>query len=178
MLFEIALVQRLSLLLGHPTYALGVLLAGLIAATGAGSLLSERLPLASRRLALGLPLAAALMVLSAREVVEVVIAATITESLGIRALASLAVILPAGLLLGCMVPLGMRLWRRGPGDATPWYWGLNGVFGVLASTAAVAISIHAGTVWSFRAAALAYVCLALATGRVTPGREPPPRAGA
>ena len=45
MLMEIALIQRLSVLLSHPVYALGILLFTMILSTGIGSLLSERLPL-------------------------------------------------------------------------------------------------------------------------------------
>jgi len=45
MLTEIALIQRLTVLLSHPIYALGILLFTLIASTGIGSLVSDRLPL-------------------------------------------------------------------------------------------------------------------------------------
>src|SRR5262249_16339390 len=43
MFLEIALIQRLSLFLGHPTYALGILLFTLISSAGVGSFLSDRL---------------------------------------------------------------------------------------------------------------------------------------
>ena len=43
MLVEIALVQRLSVFLGHPIYALGIILFTLILSTGIGSLLSEKI---------------------------------------------------------------------------------------------------------------------------------------
>src|SRR5438034_1208285 len=45
MLTEIALIQRLTVLLSHPIYALGILLFTIIASTGIGSALSDRLPL-------------------------------------------------------------------------------------------------------------------------------------
>ena len=45
MLTEIALIQRLTVLLSHPIYALGILLFTLIASSGIGSLVSDRLPL-------------------------------------------------------------------------------------------------------------------------------------
>ena len=48
MCVEIALLQRLSLFLGHPVYGLGILLFSVIASTGVGSLMSELLP-ANRR---------------------------------------------------------------------------------------------------------------------------------
>jgi hypothetical protein len=48
MMAEIALLQRISVFLGHPVYALSVVLFSLILSTGLGSLASERIPLDSR----------------------------------------------------------------------------------------------------------------------------------
>ena len=47
MMAEIALLQRISVFLGHPVYALSVVLFSLILSTGVGSLASERVPLDS-----------------------------------------------------------------------------------------------------------------------------------
>ena len=47
MMAEIALLQRISVFLGHPVYALSVVLFSLILSTGVGSLASERIPLDS-----------------------------------------------------------------------------------------------------------------------------------
>ena len=45
MMVEIGLLQRISVFLGHPVYALSVVLFSLILSTGIGSLVSERFPL-------------------------------------------------------------------------------------------------------------------------------------
>src|SRR5262249_9410056 len=58
-----------------------------------------------------------------------------------RALASVAVIFPAGLLMGFGFPTGMRLVTRLDAQLTPWLWGVNGAAGVLAAGLAVACSI-------------------------------------
>ena len=47
MFVEIGLIQRISIFLGHPSYGLAIGLFGIILSTGVGSLLSERMPLAS-----------------------------------------------------------------------------------------------------------------------------------
>ena len=49
MLVEIALLQRLSIVLGHPAFSLVVVLASLVASAGLGSLASDRLPLDGAR---------------------------------------------------------------------------------------------------------------------------------
>jgi predicted membrane-bound spermidine synthase len=159
MFVEIGLIQRLSVLLGHPVYALGVLLCGIIAAAGFGSLLSGRLPLERAGWAVMLPGGAAALILAASlvsrwQAVGLGGANTLT-----RALASLALIVPVGLLLGLFFPMGMRLAsQRGFGE-TPWYWAINGIFGVLASALAVFVSIHFGISRTFWISASCYAAL-------------------
>lgn len=166
MLLEIGLLQRLSVFLGHPTYALGVLLFTLIASTGCGSLLSERLPLGARRFVLALPCGMAAAILAAWQLLPGIMTRMVAASLPARAIASVALLLPLGLLLGLFFPCGMRLARRGADDATPWYWALNGIFGVLCSALAVLISIYAGISANFLLAALCYATLLLPVGRM------------
>ena len=58
---------------------------------------------------------------------------------------------------------GVDLYTYDPGTylhlefETPWYWALNGTAGVLASAAAVLMSIYGGVATTFRAASIAYV---------------------
>jgi hypothetical protein len=56
MFVEICLIQRLSVFLGHPVYALGILLFTIIASTGVGSLVSAHLPVTHRRRLYALPI--------------------------------------------------------------------------------------------------------------------------
>jgi hypothetical protein len=45
MTIEIALLQRMSVFLGHPVYSLSIVLFSIILSTGLGSTISDRLPL-------------------------------------------------------------------------------------------------------------------------------------
>jgi hypothetical protein len=65
------------------------------------------------------------------------------ESYGLvaRAAACVAMILPAGLLMGFGFPTGMRLVNAIDTRPTPWFWAINGAAGVLAASIAVGISI-------------------------------------
>jgi hypothetical protein len=58
-----------------------------------------------------------------------------------RALLSLAVVAPCGLLMGFGFPVGMRLVNAVDATPTPWFWAVNGASGVLAASLAVATSI-------------------------------------
>jgi hypothetical protein len=50
----------------------------------------------------------------------------------------------------------MRLARSSSGAETPWYWALNGIFGVLSAALAVFCSIYFGISTSFYIAAICY----------------------
>ena len=65
------------------------------------------------------------------------------ESAGLitRSLASVAVILPAGVLMGFGFPYGMKLVMSQDARPTPWFWGIDGAAGVQAAGVAVACSI-------------------------------------
>lgn len=156
MLVEIALIQKLSVLLSHPVYALGILLFTMILSTGIGSLLSERLPLGRPPWMFLYPLLAAGAILGVRGLLGVLLAEMITSGMPWKILVSIAVIFPVGVVLGFFFPTGMRLARSLRAAETPWYWALNGVFGVLASALAVFFSIFFGISTNFFIAAGCY----------------------
>jgi hypothetical protein len=159
MLVEISLIQRLAVFLGHPVYALGVLLFTIIASTGVGSYCSGHLPVTAKRWLYCYPLLTAVAILLTQIGLPRVISATITEPPMVKSLLSIAVIFPLGMLLGVFFPTGMRLVDRQIDSATPWYWALNGVFGVLCSAVAVFISIYFGISTNFYIATACYAAL-------------------
>jgi hypothetical protein len=161
MLIQIGLIQRFSVYLGHPTYAVAVILFSMILATGLGSLASDRIPLERQSSpVLALPVATATVVLAVSLALQPVVSRTIQLQLTARCLITIAMVSPLAFLLGMFFPMGMRLVRRLSEDAMPWMWGINGACGVLASVAAVAISMWAGIHTNFTVALLAYAALA------------------
>ncbi|MBN1423471.1 hypothetical protein JXA88_02840 [Candidatus Fermentibacteria bacterium] len=174
---EIGLIQKLTVFLGHPVYALGILLFTLIASTGVGSFLSDRFPLARRLSLAGLALITVFAVLALRHAIPLVFSGLIANPLKDRIAASILLIFPLGLLMGCFFPTGMRLARARDADDTPWFWALNGIFGVLCSVGAVFISVYVGISTNFYIAACCYAAsgvfltiMRTSGGRVTPGR--------
>jgi hypothetical protein len=166
MFVEIALIQRLSVFLGHPIYALGVLLFTIIASAGLGSFLSERLPLARRPWVFVYPVVIALAVLAVRLILPILSSQTVSASMLVKILASIAAIVPLGLLLGTAFPTGMRLVMFTRSAETPWYWALNGVFGVLCAALTVFISIYSGISMSLYIGAFCYVLILLCIPRI------------
>ena len=68
-------------------------------------------------------------------------------------------ITPAGLLLGFGFPTGMRLIAAIDPRPTPWFWGINGAAGVLASISAIAVSLALGITATLIVGALCYFLL-------------------
>jgi hypothetical protein len=167
MCVEIGLLQRLSVFLGHPIYALSIVLFSMILATGAGSLLSDKIPLQTRprfmlwAVLLGSYLGLLPLWLPALP------GRFDSATLLVRAMLCVMVITPAGVLMGYGFPTGMRLVSAIDQTPTPWFWGINGAASVLASTLAVACSLAFGISTTLTIGALCYILLipaALALG--------------
>ena len=166
MFVEMSLIQRLSVFLGHPIYALGIVLFTIIASTGCGSFWSDRLPLVKRSAIMIYPIITALAIFAMRFALSALIARMITSPMSYKIVSAILMIFPVGILMGLFFPIGMRLFKTVDQAATPWYWALNGIFGVLSSALAVFISIYFSNSTNFTIAALCYVglCLCLAQG--------------
>jgi spermidine synthase len=159
MLIEIGLLQRLSIFLGHPVYSLSVLLSTLILSTGIGSFLSEKLVLGSSvRLTIWGVIAGG-YALSLSFIFGPLFAAFDAAELGSRIIICVAVIAPAGMLLGFGFPTGMRLVSAVDTKPTPWFWGMNGAAGVLASIIGVTLSLALGIGATLVLGALCYFLL-------------------
>jgi hypothetical protein len=70
---------------------------------------------------------------------------------------SLAAIMPLGFLLGFAFPTGMRFVNSVDSQPTPWFWGINGATGVLASALGVMISMSLGINVTMLIAAACYL---------------------
>jgi hypothetical protein len=151
MLIETSQMQRLIIALGHPTYALSVVLFGLLLSSGVGSYLttgvSEATLVSSGRARL---IALVVVLVTTGAITPLVIHATAAGSTPVRVGAALTLLFPAGFTMGMAFPLGMRVAAASGRAAalTPWLWGLNGAASVVASVLSVSIALA----WSIPAA--------------------------
>lgn len=159
MFAEISLLQFFSVFLGHPIYAMGVCLFSLILSSGLGSLASGRFPLdgGGRMTVWGVALGAYLLL--SQWGLTHLFEATTAQALQVRILISLAVVMPAGFLMGFAFPTGMALVERVDREPTPWFWGVNGATGVLASVLAVMVGMAFGINVTMFVAGLCYLAL-------------------
>ncbi|HVH18898.1 MAG TPA: hypothetical protein VNF72_11400 [Myxococcota bacterium] len=161
MLVQIPLVQRFSVYLGHPTYAVSVVLFSMILAAGAGSLASDLVPIERRRgWLVAVPLAISVLLVVVALSLQSLIDATIAQSLLPRAATAVAVVAIPAFLMGSCLPFGLRLVRQQGEAALPWMWGINGACSVLAAVSAIGLSMTWGIDLNLGIAAICYALLA------------------
>ncbi len=166
LMVEMALIQQLQLLLGHPVYAVTAAVAGLLAFSGAGSLWSARVGAGWRPAA----------VVTGLILVDLVAAAPIVHAaqpLGLPARATIGLLLlaPLGIAMGMPFPTGLRALAGDRPGAVAWAWALNGFASVIAASVATLIAVEWGWTWVLLAAAASYAVATLA-GRTTAGLSP------
>jgi hypothetical protein len=161
MLIEIAFTQRISIFLGHPIYALGLVLFSIIVSTGLGSFLSALVELKSLGQFTIWLVALGTYVITLPLWLSSIFLATQAEGIFVRAAISVGLMAPAGLLMGYGFPTGMRFVDALASHATPWFWGINGAAGVLASGLAVLVSLAFSIHWTLIAGGVCYLILLL-----------------
>ena len=163
MAIEMALIQKFGLFMGHPNYALSVVLAALLLATGLGALLAGRLAGSAARQRFvsyalaGLVLAEHLLLLPRLD-------ALVGLPFAARAAIVFALVAPVGICLGTFFPTGLDRLKDEAPTFVPWAWGVNGIFSVVAPIVAVAISMT----WGITALLLAAIPVYLAAGMLLP----------
>jgi hypothetical protein len=167
-LVETAWVQRFILYLGHPSYATTVVLAALLAGAGLGSFAARRADVALVG-AWGIVLPASLAAVNFA--LEPAFRVTLGWPFAGRVLLSIALLVPAGFLMGFGFPMGMIRF----GDAAkPWFWAMNGAFSVLGSVSSLALAMLWGHTAVGYAGATGYVAaLLLFRGAPLTGRAGP-----
>jgi hypothetical protein len=156
---EIALVQRMHVVLGTPTHALIVVLAGLLVSTGIGSALSPRCAATRAQVVKVALLAAVLLALLPFVLIGPLSHLTLAAPFAVRVIWTGGVAGISGLVLGMLFPAGLSFVHREYG--TPLALALNGATAVVASVMVTALSVWAGTSVSFLFAGGMYLLAAL-----------------
>jgi SAM-dependent methyltransferase len=158
-LVEIAFIQRFVLFLGHPTYALTVVVFLLLLSSGAGSLTARRWLQDPRRVRWVLAaITAALTALVF--LLPWILGAWIGLPFPAKLAVSALLLIPVGFAMGMPFPTGLRqLAERGQGGVE-WAWAMNAGASVLGSALAMAIAIHFGIAATLASGAAAYLMAA------------------
>jgi spermidine synthase len=150
---EMAFIQKFILFLGHPLYAVAVVLSGFLLFAGLGSHFSEAFstriqtirPNWGRSQAIAVAGAViVLLITSYLLVLPPVLQACLGVPVAMRVAITLIMIAPLAFCMGMPFPLGLALVREAAPTFIPWAWGINGCLSVLSSILATIIAIHLG----------------------------------
>lgn len=160
-LIQVALIQKFVILLGHPTYALTVIIFSMLLASGLGSYHSRRL-LAGRDAHLLKALGAVALLIGLLAVLAPIVSdAGIAWPLPAKIAVTAALIAPAAFFMGMMFPTGLaRLEARHPASVR-WAWSLNAASSVLGSAGAIFLAIYLGLRSTLLVGAMLYLAASL-----------------
>jgi hypothetical protein len=161
LLIEIAQLQRLSIFLGHPTYALTVVLFSLLVASGIGSMLSTR----AARSGFFTLVPVGFLVLTVGVIgllTPAILEAMEGAATPARIATAVVILVPCGLLMGMAFPIGMRAASERPGAPLAFLWGINGATSACAAVLGVAIAVFFGISTSYWTGVVAYAVAATA----------------
>jgi hypothetical protein len=155
---ELALLQHLTLLLGHPIFTMSVLLSSLLLSSGLGA--SRSREVRPRLVCAAIAGLGALYALALPRLVP----ALLPLSLPARVIVALVLIAPLGFAMGMPFPRGLLLASEGGLPAPPFYWGLNGIFSVAGSLLTMVVAVSLGFTAAMLVGCAAYALAAAAAG--------------
>ncbi len=143
-LIQVALIQKFVLFLGHPTYALTVIVFSMLLFSGLGSYWSRRVVESSESKLQKVLAAVAACVTLLALISAPVTTALVGLPLPLKALITALLIAPAGFLMGMPFPTGMSRLERFHKPSVRWAWSLNAASSVLGSASAIFFAIYFG----------------------------------
>lgn len=166
-LVEIAFIQRFVLFLGHPTYALTVVVFLMLLSSGLGSMASRRW--CSQTQQVWIPL---ILIVCALAAYVLVLPAVLNALIGLpfvaKLLTSALLLVPLGFAMGMPFPTGLRALAQLRGvvsrdqedsraSVIEWAWAMNAGSSVLGSVLAMVIAIQFGLNATLACGAAAYL---------------------
>jgi hypothetical protein len=157
-LIEVALIQKFVLFLGHPTYALTVVIFSMLVSSGIGSFVSRKLTGdRNNRLVAVLAIAAVLV-----GVLAAIVQPVLTAGVGLpwmeKVIATVLMIAPVGFVMGIPFPTGLRLLEKRHEPSLRWAWSLNAAASVLGSVGALMLALYLGLVQTMLIGGGLYLC--------------------
>lgn len=168
LLLEIAFIQKLILFLGHPLYAIAVVLAAFLVWAGLGSLCAGMLQ--HHRLALpAITLLIAILATLYLLLLPGLLAPAADWPTTARLVLTALLIGPLAFLLGMPFPLGLARLESGQ---IPWAWAINGCASVVAAVLALLLALAIGFSGVVLTAAGFYLLAMLAAPPLPTATEP------
>ncbi|HMK28221.1 MAG TPA: hypothetical protein VK473_00960 [Terriglobales bacterium] len=161
---EVTLIQRLVLFLGHPIYALTVVVFLMLLSSGVGSAVSRKWLADPGTVWLPTLLVAGALLLYLW-LLPAVLRAMVGSPYAVKLAMSAVLLVPLGFAMGMPFPAGLRMLeaRRGSDNIVEWAWAMNATSSVLGSVLAMAMAIEFGLSATLACGAAAYLLAACLT---------------
>jgi spermidine synthase len=158
LLIEVTLVQRFVLFLDHSAQSFAIVVCGLLAFSGLGSMWSARMPWRTALVALVAAVALYPLLLGH------VFLSFLGQGIDVRIGITLLLLAPLGFLMGIGFPRGLAALGVARPSRLPLAWGVNGFTSVVSAVLAPMIALSWGFAPVFGCAALAYLVAFLTAG--------------
>ncbi len=165
-LIEMALIQKFVLFLGHPTYALTVVIFSLLVSSGLGSYFSRRILGDDQRRLFRALLLIALLVALLAAVLTPLLEAGVGLPLALKFAIAVALISPAGFVMGMPFPTALKRLEEWHSPSVRWAWSLNAAASVLGSVGSLVCAIYLGLAQTLLAGGLLYLAALAVVSRL------------
>lgn len=164
---EITLIQRLVLFLGHPTYAMTVVVFLMLLSSGIGSAMSRKWLHSESAVRFAFVAIVSLLV-----IFYFALPATLHALIGLSIFAKIAIssvlIIPLGFLMGMPFPSGLRMLGNSDTDDSfvELAWAMNAASSVLGSVLSMTLAVQFGLSVTLLCGAFAYILGLLLLGSI------------
>jgi spermidine synthase len=173
-LIEVGLIQKFVLFLGHPTYALTVVIFSLLTSSGLGSFASRRLLGDDEGRLIKVLGCVALLAALLAFLVSGLLSALVWLPLPLKMAMTVALLSPLGFVMGMPFPTALRRLERMHAPSVRWAWSLNAASSVLGSVGALVCAIYLGLIQTLVIGGLFYLAALVVVARVSPTKAPAP----
>ncbi len=171
-LIQVALIQKFVLFLGHPTYALTVIIFSMLVASGLGSYFSRGVIAADddrwRLVLASIPVLVTVLAFVAAPLTTLLVGLP----LGLKVVLTSVLIVPPAFLMGMPFPTGLARLEKMHSPSVRWAWSLNAAASVLGSAGAIFLAIYIGLRMTVVVGGICYlgalITLVLSTRRAAP----------
>ncbi len=146
---EIAFIQKFTLILSQPLYAVAVTLCAFLIFSGLGSLYVQHCLKTTSTSIIAVLLRRSVITIGLIIVIYIVLLPLISNTImalpeTARILSAFILAAPLAFFMGMPFPLGMATLQQNSPNLIPWAWGINGCASVLSAILAVLLAIETG----------------------------------
>ena len=176
-LIEVGLIQKFVLFLGHPTYALTVVIFSLLTSSGLGSFASRKLLADDEGRLIKALGCVALLASLVGVLVSGLLSALVWLPLALKIAITVVLVAPLGFVMGMPFPTGLRRLEQWHAPSVRWAWSLNAAASVLGSVGALVCAIYLGLIQTLILGGLFYLAALAVVARVNTRDAAAPETG-